>query len=161
MYDKYIVEKLRGFFMEDFDSIQQEEIKHILEKMKNIAAKFQPMKLLSIGEFALLSIIYNTSKEVDKIKSSDISEKLNISKPAASRMLNVVEEKGYIKRYMEKEDRRVVTISITQAGIDVYKNEINEYNKVCNRIVSKMGQKDMENFSFLVDKFFDIIAQEL
>ena len=70
-------------------------------------------------------------------------------------------EKGYIKRYMEKEDRRVVTISITQAGIDVYKNEINEYNKVCNRIVSKMGQKDMENFSFLVDKFFDIIAQEL
>ena len=80
--------------MEDFDSIQQEEIKHILEKMKNIAAKFQPMKLLSIGEFALLSIIYNTSKEVDKIKSSDISEKLNISKPAASRMLNVVEEKG-------------------------------------------------------------------
>ncbi|MDD5795076.1 MarR family winged helix-turn-helix transcriptional regulator [Clostridium sp. HCP1S3_B4] len=147
--------------MEDFDSIQQEEIKHILEKMKNIAAKFQPMKLLSIGEFALLSIIYNTSKEVDKIKSSDISEKLNISKPAASRMLNVVEEKGYIKRYMEKEDRRVVTISITQAGIDVYKNEINEYNKVCNRIVSKMGQKDMENFSFLVDKFFDIIAQEL
>lgn len=147
--------------MEDFDSIQEEEIKHILEKMKNIAAKFQPMKLLSIGEFALLSIIYNTSKEVDKIKSSDISEKLNISKPAASRMLNVVEEKGYIKRYMEKEDRRVVTISITQAGIDVYKNEINEYNKVCNRIVSKMGQKDMENFSFLVDKFFDIIAQEL
>lgn len=147
--------------MEDFDSIQQEEIKHILEKMKNIAAKFQPMKLLSIGEFALLSIIYNTSKEVDKIKSSDISEKLNISKPAASRMLNVVEEKGYIKRYMEKEDRRVVTISITQAGIDVYKYEINEYNKVCNRIVSKMGQKDMENFSFLVDKFFDIIAQEL
>lgn len=147
--------------MEDFDSIQQEEIKHILEKMKNIAAKFQPMKLLSIGEFALLSIIYNTSKEVDKIKSSDISEKLNISKPAASRMLNVVEEKGYIKRYMEKEDRRVVTISITQAGIDVYKNEINEYNKVCNRIVSKMGQKDMEIFSFLVDKFFDIIAQEL
>ncbi|NLK24443.1 MAG: MarR family transcriptional regulator [Clostridiales bacterium] len=147
--------------MEDFDSIQQEEIKHILEKMKNIAAKFQPMKLLSIGEFALLSIIYNTSKEVDKIKSSDISEKLNISKPAASRMLNVVEEKGYIKRYMEKEDRRVVAISITQAGIDVYKNEINEYNKVCNRIVSKMGQKDMENFSFLVDKFFDIIAQEL
>ena len=147
--------------MEDFDSIQQEEIKHILEKMKNIAAKFQPMKLLSIGEFALLSIIYNTSKEVDKIKSSDLREKLNISKPAASRMLNVVEEKGYIKRYMEKEDRRVVTISITQAGIDVYKNEINEYNKVCNRIVSKMGQKDMENFSFLVDKFFDIIAQEL
>ena len=79
--------------MEEYDTIQEDEIKRILEKMKNISAKFQPMKLLSIGEFSLLSIIYNTANEDKKIKSSDISERLNVSKPAASRMLNTVEEK--------------------------------------------------------------------
>lgn len=147
--------------MEEYDAIQQEEIKHILEKMKNISARFQPMKFLSIGEFSLLSIIYNTSKEVNKIKSSDISERLNISKPAASRMLNTVEKKGYIKRYMEKEDRRVVTISITEKGINVYKNGIEEYRKVCRRIFQKMGAKDMESFIHLANKFFEVLIQEL
>ena len=147
--------------MEEYDTIQEDEIKRILEKMKNISAKFQPMKLLSIGEFSLLSILYNTANEDKKIKSSDISERLNVSKPAASRMLNTVEEKGYIKRYMEKLDRRVVTISITEKGMSVYKNEIEEYRQVCKRIFHKMGPKDMQMFVRLADKFFDVIIQEL
>ena len=38
-------------------------------------------------------------------------------------MLNLVEEKGLIKRTSDKEDRRIVYIELTESGIDLLNEE--------------------------------------
>ena len=147
--------------MDDEQLKQAVQLRELMNKMKNTLIKFQPMEKLSIGEVALLNVIHISSVRGERTTSSKLSDKLNISKPAASRMLNVVEEKGLIERISEKEDRRRVFIELTTYGKELYEKEINEYQDVCYEIVEKMGNKEMEELLELGNKFFDIILEEI
>ena len=147
--------------MDDEQLKQAVQLRELMNKMKNTLIRFQPMEKLSIGEVALLNVIHISSVRGERTTSSKLSDKLNISKPAASRMLNVVEEKGLIERISEKEDRRRVFIELTTYGKELYEKEINEYQDVCYEIVEKMGNKEMNELLELGNRFFDIILEEI
>lgn len=147
--------------MHDEQLEQAIQLRELMNKMKNTLIRFQPMEKLSIGEVALLNVIHISSVRGERTTSSKLSDKLNISKPAASRMLNVVEEKGLIERISEKEDRRRVFIELTTYGKELYEKEINEYQDVCYEIVEKMGNKEMNELLELGNRFFDIILEEI
>ena len=147
--------------MHDEQLEQAIQLRELMNKMKNTLIRFQPMEKLSIGEVALLNVIHISSVRGERTTSSKLSDKLNISKPAASRMLNVVEEKGLIERISEKEDRRRVFIELTTYGKELYEKEINEYQDVCYEIVEKMGNKEMDELLELGNRFFDIILEEI
>ena len=147
--------------MDDEQLKQAIQLRELMNKMKNTLIRFQPMEKLSIGEVALLNVIHISSVRGERTTSSKLSDKLNISKPAASRMLNVVEEKGLIERISEKEDRRRVFIELTTYGKELYEKEINEYQDVCYEIVEKMGNKEMDELLELGNRFFDIILEEI
>lgn len=147
--------------MHDEQLEQAIQLRELMNKMKNTLIRFQPMEKLSIGEVALLNVIHISSVRGEKTTSSKLSDELNISKPAASRMLNVVEEKGLIERISEKEDRRRVFIELTTYGKELYEKEINEYQDVCYEIVEKMGNKEMNELLELGNRFFDIILEEI
>ena len=147
--------------MDDEQLKQAVQLRELMNKMKNTLIRFQPMEKLSIGEVALLNVIHISSVRGERTTSSKLSDKLNISKPAASRMLNVVEEKGLIERISEKEDRRRVFIELTTYGKELYEKEINEYQDVCYEIVEKMGNKEMDELLELGNRFFDIILEEI
>lgn len=157
MYKNFLEEK----DMHDEQLEQAIQLRELMNKMKNTLIRFQPMEKLSIGEVALLNVIHISSVRGERTTSSKLSDKLNISKPAASRMLNVVEEKGLIERISEKEDRRRVFIELTTYGKELYEKEINEYQDVCYEIVEKMGNKEMNELLELGNRFFDIILEEI
>lgn len=149
--------------METDEQELSDEFKFILVRLKNVIAKFQPMRQISIGEFALLKAILDRAQEEKNfvITSSELSKILKMSKPATSRMMNLIEEKGYIIRYNEKKDRRIVFVGITEAGRKVFNEEIEQYQKFLNHIIKKMGQEEMEQFLISCTKLCDIMVEEM
>ena len=70
------------------------------------------MNLLESGEM-YLETIYTLSKRSDFVRSIDICEEMNFSKPSVSRAMKLLKTDGYIE--MEGNGR----ITLTQKGMDV------------------------------------------
>jgi DNA-binding MarR family transcriptional regulator len=67
--------------------------------------------------FALMTL------EDEKICTlSTLSEQLNVSSPTASGLIDRLVKRGYVNRYRDKKDRRVVNISLTKSGNVVIKS---------------------------------------
>ncbi|NLA86495.1 MAG: MarR family transcriptional regulator [Clostridiales bacterium] len=70
-----------------------------------------------MGEFTLLMGISNNSPCRDNnVCLSDIHSHLHVTKPAVSQMLNSLEKRGFILREIDKNDRRKISILLTQKG---------------------------------------------
>lgn len=141
---------------EFLDSIAK--IKKLAHRYKK-TEEFQPVMMMT------MKIIYNdylNNKENENyygLKTSELTKKMCITKPATSKMLNVMEEKGYIERTSNKSDRRVVYVKITKEGEEFLKNQNRNFEKFTCKIVEKMGEEDTDNFIRLFGKLYDIIEE--
>ncbi len=134
-----------------------------LVRMRNTIIKFQPMKEISLGEFTLLKAIKDNGEE-DKgfsITPSDLSNSLKSSKPATSRMLNLVEDKGFIVRTSKKNDRRIVYIQLTELGLKVLDEEVERFKILIEKVINKMGKEDMDNFLYTSKKLCEVLIETM
>jgi len=111
----------------------------------------------SIAELKLMGAIQGNSLDCDNnVHISDIQNLLYISKAGVSKMLGVLEKKGYIARDVDKNNRRTLIITLTQDG----KKILNELEKSADEqlieIIDRLGEEKTEQFIELVNKFVDI-----
>lgn len=141
---------------EFLDSIAK--IKKLAHRYKK-TQEFQPVMLMT------MKIIYNDylnnkgEENYYGLKTSELTKKMCITKPATSKMLNIMEEKGYIERISNKSDRRVVYVKITNEGEAFLKDQNRKFEKFTCKIVEKMGEEDTDNFIRLFGKLYDIIEE--
>lgn len=114
---------------------------------------------LSKSEVSVLHHIKQYENDLGYISTSDLSDRLNISKPATSQMLNVLEDKKYIQRIINKNDRRLMYIAITELGNEVLKKELNIFINKISRVLDKMGKQDGEMFVELLGKYISIVKE--
>lgn len=93
------------------------------------------------------------------LKASEISKQLKTTKPATSKMLNILEEKGYIERITNKVDRRAVYVNITEAGIKVLQDQRDKNVKLMAKILQRMGEDDIKNIIMLMKKMNSIMEE--
>ena len=139
--------------------------RQLAEKFYNLLESFRKTVInntlneFSKSEFFMLHLIEICSKELKTVTTADLSEKLSISKPAVSQMLNVLEEKGYIERQIYKEDRRLMNISLTEKGnIKLYYIKDKFLSNISN-ILDDMGREDSERLIDLLGKYFKVASR--
>lgn len=74
---------------------------------------------------------------------SDIQNNLYISKPAVSQILNSLERKGYINRYIDTRDRRKIIVTATPAAEEVLEKSQTALDSKMERILSEFGEDNM------------------
>ena len=141
---------------EFLDSIAK--IKKLAHRYKR-SETFQPIMLMT------MKIIYNDcvnnkgNENYYGMKTSELTKKMCITKPATSKMLNAMEEKGYIERISNKSDRRVVYVKITREGEEFLENQNKKFEKFTYKIVEKMGEEDIDTFIRLFGKLYNTIEE--
>lgn len=135
------------------------KIVQIMQKFQKSTANLKNIIDMPRSEFMMLKLIKTNTKDNDGVTVSMISELLEISKPAVSQMINVLEEKGLVDRVTTKKDRRVVYVKLTDAGVQSLKKAMESYMSNINGIFEKMGEEDTAEFLRLLEKFY-IIASE-
>lgn len=121
-------------------------------------------KDLHVGEFMTLRSIYKLGQDEKNslgVKTSDIGESLCMKKPATSKMINNLEDKGYVNRVSDKRDRRITYVNLTEKGIKLFEQHKIKMTNYTNKIIDKMGKEDMETFLILLNKFSDSIEDIL
>ena len=92
---------------------------------------------------------------------SELAEYTHALPPAVSRSIKALEEKGYVRRYVDQKDRRNTLVEITEAGQEV----LQESNEIMDDFIQRMFEKtDKEEMARLVNYIYqqyDLAKREL
>lgn len=137
------------------------EFFNVLMRLKRQSHSNIKLKDLYAGELIALRVIYKLEQMKEEktigVKTSDIGNCLFMKKPTTSKMLNNLEDKGYINRLSDKKDRRIIYIHLTQKGIDILEKHHNDMTKYTNSVIDKLGEEDTKTLLELLNKLCDIM----
>lgn len=109
---------------------------------------------------------YDTEKETyDKadtdrgLNVSVLACCLEISMPQVSRLLNSMEDKGYIVRSMNRQDRRVTYVKMTEYGKSVSESAVKEYKDYMSKVTATMGEERLITLIHLLNELNQIMLQ--
>ncbi len=123
---------------------------NILFKVKKIDVCGNTDLALPLGEMVVLKRLFsNDCSDGNCMNTSEIHQNLYISKPAVSQILNSLENKGYINRYIDTRDRRRIMVSATPKAFDALRATEASVDEKMNRIMSEFGE---ENMTMLIDQ---------
>ena len=104
-----------------------------------------------------LDVIQTLEKEGKQVKVSDISERMNLPRPGVTRTVKEMENKGYLKKISSSLDRRIVYISLTDAGKELSNTYDKYYFSMLERHVNGISDKEADNMILTIDKFYQIM----
>ncbi len=102
-------------------------VNNMINKMEQV----KEIEGVSISVFKYLDEIYQT----EKISSSELADKLNVSRPAVSKMVKKLLKKGLVIK-SKTEDGRSYTLSLTELSYQIYE-KISKVDKQLVEIIDK------------------------
>jgi DNA-binding MarR family transcriptional regulator len=153
------------------DKSLTQEFLEVMNNMRKLTSKHHNLYPLHPGEFMMLSVIHNFMKEGGKdhqnypgVKVGELSEVVHTTKSATSKMLRSVEEKGYIERVFDKNDRRVVYVKLSEKGDKLVKDTLNTKREFAERTIQMLGEEDSKDLIRIMKKFYfameEVIAEK-
>jgi DNA-binding MarR family transcriptional regulator len=136
-----------------------EKIYQIMKQMHMLRSNIQPVGDISHSEFFMLKVICKHSTPLG-LSMSNLSELLKISKPAVSQMVNSLEDKGYVERFMPKSDRRLVLVRLTEAGQQGLDREMQVFTDRLVQTFAKLGEEDTEELFRLLTRLYSILKDQ-
>ena len=96
---------------------------------------------LSNSEFFLLNtLILRCDKCATGMQVSVIAEKMHISSPAVSKTLGILEEKGYIERFVDTSNRRNTWVKLTKDGEQATNIAHDYIDTYMDDVIKRMGE---------------------
>ena len=109
---------------------------------------------------AMMGLIFHPNEDGSprRLRMTDISRQLMISKPAATQAVNRLVENGLAERIRDAEDRRVVYIQATREGLALFEARLNQRLKMIERAVDHIGLEKAQQLGALLDEFVDALV---
>ncbi len=110
--------------------------------------------ILELDEFVILSYI----KENPNSSQADISKKFLKGKAHIGKILNDMEQKGFILRSADIKNGIMVKRSIiTKLGEKVYEETDNGYRILAKKTLGYLSEEEIKTFTYLLDKYRSIL----
>lgn len=103
------------------------------------------LKGLELGS-AEANILVHLFTQGDFVRQEEIVEQLDLSKPAISRALDGLEEKGYISRERDFSDRRACLVALTPRAQAVASSVLKPYERLGEAANQGLSQEEAQDF---------------
>jgi DNA-binding MarR family transcriptional regulator len=105
------------------------------------------LKGIKRSEFFLLVTLMNTIPSgADGIKSSELSNQLQVTPAAVTHLINDLEKAGYVERVADPGDRRIVLLRPTGAGLKMMEVANSQFLEVLKGLTEFLGEDDSREF---------------
>jgi DNA-binding MarR family transcriptional regulator len=101
---------------------------------------------LTIDELHCLSVLF--SERPSSVKR--LSELINVSTTRTSKILKDLEERGYLSRSPDAEDRRKEQVLLTESGSLTVKRILSFYTEIGSEMITSWRQELAQDFSWLL-----------
>ncbi len=139
----------------------KEQLVNLMRKIKKL--NIYLLEGISHSDFHMFKEINRIKSNVDvpQINVSDLAEELKISVPAVSKKLKSLEERGYIERIIDKNNRRNTYVILTKDGQEKFDKAKKVMDKFMNNVFTSMGKEDSEILIRLSYKLYNIMENEV
>lgn len=138
-----------------------DDYKELIVQMRKSSLLFQQMSSVPLGELTMLLAISRQSERVGAVRVSGLGTAMKLSRPAVSRMLHILEKKGYIQMKNGEEDQRYVYVSLTDKGKDLLHQEMSYGYHVLEKVKDRMGDRCLKDYLQYCGKFHEILSEEI
>jgi MarR family 2-MHQ and catechol resistance regulon transcriptional repressor len=114
----------------------------------NIQNSYMAQYDLSMPQFNILRILRGAN---GAISVNTVKDRMVEKSPNTTRLMDKLIDKGLMERVRCEEDRRVVYVSITQAGLDLL-SKIDEDSDLKLDVSGNLSEEEAEQLSSLLDK---------
>jgi DNA-binding MarR family transcriptional regulator len=90
-----------------------------------------------------LYVIGGLALDLPEMPLSQLIKELRISKQAAGQLVDMLVSRGYLERSADKEDRRKLTVTLTERGRAATKVQTTAREKVDNELLTSVGLDDI------------------
>lgn len=97
-------------------------------------------------------VIMNTLQSVKELPMSEVSRVSACVNSNITSIVGRMEDKGLVSRRADTKDRRVVYVSITEEGKELYKKARSQYNKSAKIIFGGFTPEELDSFSDMLNK---------
>lgn len=118
------------------------------------------MQNMSKADFIVMNVIMNKGKE-DKMTISELAAIARMLPSAISRTLKGLEEKGYVERTINKQDRRNTYVELTEEG----KRQTREVRQVMRdfgkTVMAKLDEHEVNELILYLNNIYSIAEKEI
>ena len=97
-------------------------------------------------------IDYIRKKSPKPVYQKDLEAEFNITRSTASKVLNLMEEKGFIVRESVPEDARLKKLVLTPEAIEISKGMEADRDAIERQITKGFSEKELEQFSSYIER---------
>uniref|UniRef100_UPI0040261353 MarR family winged helix-turn-helix transcriptional regulator n=1 Tax=Agathobacter sp. TaxID=2021311 RepID=UPI0040261353 len=118
------------------------------------------MQNMSKADFIVMNVIMNKGKD-DKMTISELAAIARMLPSAISRTLRGLEEKGYVERTINKNDRRNTYVELTAEGkkqTSAVQREMRDFGKT---VMAKLDEQEMNQLILYLNNIYSIAEKEL
>ncbi|HZP21957.1 MAG TPA: MarR family winged helix-turn-helix transcriptional regulator [Terriglobales bacterium] len=111
-----------------------------------------------------LYVIGGLALNREDIPLGQLIRELRITKQAAGQLVDTLVTRGYLERATDKDDRRKLTVKLTERGQAAAETQAAARAKVDAELLAKAGQEDVERtrrtLAVLIDMIHEICAKD-
>lgn len=139
---------------------QAKKVIDALEKAEKIADNRPALpKELLPSYLRLIDVIYQLSKE-GQVRVSDLSNTLKQTTPSITRSLTAMEKLDLIQKNYSEKDKRVVYVSLTKKGNEVYFFYVERYYKKLAERLSKYDSNKLNTMISVIDDLYSDLIND-
>lgn len=160
---------------------EQREFIDIMDSFRKLNIACMLPAEISHGEFSLLKMIQRRVESEDAsgekedtgvcsdkterngrgVKVSWLVKKARVPAPAISRTLRTLEQKGFIERTVDKDDRRNTFVSLTEAGTAINREIDGIMEGFADAVFGNMGEETMQRMNGYLKQFLETSRNEI
>lgn len=134
------------------------ELFHLLHRIHRCRIKFQKRgDMANVEYFILMAIAGITKNRPEGVTMKELVDMSHTTMSAASKKIRILEEKGLIERRTSETDRRNSYITLSEKGKAICEKERKRKHDWVLKVISRMGEDDMEQLITLSNRMFDIM----
>ena len=144
------LEGLNNFFVHIFNEIlawEEQSLKKVCKEEK-----------ITMREVHILEAVYELKKE-ERNTMANIATFLAVTPASCSTCVNILVNKGYIKREYSKKDRRVIFIELTEDGERINNLHIDFHNTVIEKVGNSLSENELDILISVLGKLGKIFKE--
>ena len=114
---------------------------------------------VSSSHIQYLDIIEQLENRGMKVKISDISDTLHLPRPAVTRTVKEMEDKGFLKKTTSDADGRITYLSITEAGKKLSQTYNDRFFSQLAPLLTDISQEEANCTIRTIEKLYQVMAE--
>ena len=141
-------------------NVSAQKLLRAFSQFRKIHWKPPHVKDLKPSEFMVLHAVKHSFLEsVNGLRVSDISKILKIARPTVTQLVNSLQRKGFLDKFTDEHDKRVVRINLSEKGKSLAKQGSDEFYKRFEGLAEYLGDKKSLELANLLQEVFEYFKE--